>query len=346
MMVKTINWILPLLMALLVAGCIEQIDIRLHDEYIVPVIDGRLTDQKGGHYIKLSYSLPLSENNYKPIYGASVILYDENDNQEIFVEFDSGTYVSTASFALIGNTRYTLEVIIGQDEYIAENLTLKTAPPIKNVAVKESNISVLSYNNQVVQKRGITLSAVIENPEKTENYFKYEIVPTHMVVAERAEEISPYKTCYITNGDNTFSILRDRSGGYNHDITFVGFSDKFLHRISFLVRQLSMSAEAFIFWEKVEAFRENTGGLFDRPHFTIKGNMKHRTDPEKEMLGLVGLYAISEHRIFMSQYDLSYALFVDPEYCYPIMPPVPPECFNCLAYNGKIVTNSRPAWWR
>jgi len=328
-------------------NCVDPIEIdNIDRSRSVPVIEGFITDQPGPHTIKLSYSTEFTDRFYTPITGASVVLSGSDNHQERFVELTEGTYISSTSFSAIPGTVYTLEISIGEDTYLSSEVGLKKGQPLNAIEFREDAIPSLNYYGDIKYVKGVRLFAPIKNHDKTENYYSYKVIPTYLFEAERADENGPNRWCYVTISDKTFNILKDRKGGFNHDISFYGFSDKFLHTFSFLVQQYSMTKEAYDFWEKVKNMLANTGGLFDRPPFTIRGNMRHRSDETKEMLGLFSVYSLTEKRVFIHGYNLSYIPFIQEDYCFPLFPPVPPECLDCRKKEGgRAVTNTKPDWW-
>ncbi|MDH5604218.1 MAG: DUF4249 domain-containing protein [Cyclobacteriaceae bacterium] len=344
-------YIISLLSLLFLGQCIDRIDIHLDEGYLrIPLIDGYLTDSEGPHYVKLSYVKSPTESKYYPLEGASVLLKDNRGNDWAFFEFQAGTYVLPSYVRAEENVIYSLHVAIGEDQYISSDISLRKNPPIHSIGFKDDSIRALDYNERLAYQKGITLTTPIENPDKEENYYLFRVEPTYLFIAEKAGDMSPGKRCYITDFDRTFSIMGDRAGGYDHGISFYPYSEKFRHNFSFLVRQFSMTKEAFDFWEKVLYQIENKGGLFDRPGFTIRGNMKHVQDESKQMLGLFTVYSLSEQRIFINEDQLAHKIPFDIHYCFPIVPPTPPdeipaECFDCRFKYGLNVSIIKPDWW-
>jgi len=291
-----------------------------------------------------------SESKYIPISGASVMLKDQQNNEWQFFEFEEGTYVLPSHVIAKENVIYTLHVTIGEEQYVSTEIELQRNPLLSTVKFKEDSIRTLDDMGRLTYQKGITLNTTIENPDKKENYYMFRVNPTYLFIAEKAGDVSPGKRCYITDFDRTFSILKDRAGGFDHDISFYKYSEKFRHNYSFLIKQFSMTKETYDFWEKVLFQLENKGGLFDRPGFTIKGNMKHVHDESKQMMGLFTIYSLSEQRIFINEDQLAYKVPFDIHYCFPVILPIPPdeipgECFDCRIKYGRKVTNIKPDWW-
>jgi len=332
---------------LVFVNCIDRIEIELdRDPNIIPVIDGWVTDKEGPHYIKLRYSKRFSDFFYDPLTNAKITLTDDLGNKEVFVEFDSGRYATTPTFKVIEGRTYRLEVGVGEDKYISSDMSIKKGVPMESFTYRIDSSELLSKNGEIYYTDGISLTTKLTNPEQTLNYYSYRVQSTYLFEALLVGDSSEAKWCYVTDDYRKISIVKDKTGDYEHPFAFYEFSLDFLHSISFLAKQYSMTREAYDYWEKVVAQSKNSGSLFDRPIYTIKGNMSHHSDDKKIMLGLFTLYSESEQRIILHN-KFSSRQDVNLSYCTGEYPP--PKCTDCMtiANNGSSeVTNIRPEWWQ
>jgi len=101
------------------ASCEKVIDIDVKDTDKKYVIEGVVTDQPDGHFVKITRSKNLSENNnFAGITDATVTVSDEDGNTTVFEEEGEGIYKPENFNGVIGK-RYTLTVDIEGEKFTA-----------------------------------------------------------------------------------------------------------------------------------------------------------------------------------------------------------------------------------
>ncbi len=91
-------------------------------------------------------------------------------------------------------------------------------------------------------------------------------------------------------------------------------------RYSILVKQYSLSEEAFRFWNNLKESNESTGTLYDSQPFQVTGNIRSMEDPFEPVLGYFDMSLVSKKRIFITN-TLDVPVDID-------IPSAFPDCLN------------------
>jgi len=115
-------------------------------------------------------------------------------------------------------------------------------------------------------------------------------------------------------------------------------SQRLKYGYSLLVRQYSLSDEAYKYWDKIRINTNEQGGLYAKQPLAIKGNLKNLTFPDQQVLGFFGASEVKSKRIFIRKVENLPCEYIDCE------PETKPElqCVDCLSVGG---TNVKPYFW-
>lgn len=121
-MLKQIKYIAILFTGSIVwSSCEKVIDVKLDNAESQLVIEGTITDQPGQQLIKISKSVPYTENNtYPPVSGAVVLVTDDNGHSWTFSETAPGFYTFPALKGETGRI-YTLKATVNNVVYTASS---------------------------------------------------------------------------------------------------------------------------------------------------------------------------------------------------------------------------------
>lgn len=119
-MLKRIKYISLLLAGFItLSACEKVIDVKLDNAESQLVIEGNITDQPGQQVIKISKSVPYTENNtYPPVSGAAVTVTDDNGHSWTFSETTPGIYAFPSLKGETGRI-YTLKATVNNKVYTA-----------------------------------------------------------------------------------------------------------------------------------------------------------------------------------------------------------------------------------
>jgi len=230
---------------------------------------------------------------------------------------------------------------------------------------------------------GYQFHVTTEAAENPENYFlwlleavyKYESAFTlDYVYAGQGVEAYPnpteFMTCWRTDPINeifTFNTaLLAQPLVEQLPLHFVRADERELSiRYSLLVRQLTISEEAYNFWNKLQRQVENQESLYNSQPFQIRGNVYNTNDPDEAVLGFFMVAGQDDQRVYVdhpSELGLSFS-YCEPDYMsyaflglfnpgvWPIYIYEDPsggralaneDCFDCRKLGG---TTSRPVFW-
>ena len=81
-------------------------------------------------------------------------------------------------------------------------------------------------------------------------------------------------------------------------------SNRLNFRYSILVKQRSLTKEAYEFWSELEKTTETLGGLFDPQPYQLSGNIRNADDPNDVVLGYFSGGSVTQKRLFITFNEL------------------------------------------
>ena len=116
------------LVVFLIVSCEEVIKIDLNSSAPKVVIEAVVTDKPGPYEVKITKTVDFYNPSIFPqISGASVVISDEDGNQETLTESEPGLY-KTGTLQGVPGKKYTLEINIDGNQYTAQSTIME---PIK-----------------------------------------------------------------------------------------------------------------------------------------------------------------------------------------------------------------------
>jgi hypothetical protein len=368
--------------------CVEPFTPPVNNYRELLVVNGTLTDEPGTQTIAVSRTSPYSDSSYVPEKGCAVTVVDDQGNIVKYTERGDGKYVAEFTRDELQYGRgYMLRVIDNQgDVYESDYQTLRPAPPIDSLTA--------SYQPKVTAEDpdgliGYQFYVNTRDPSGNTRYYRWSMEETW-------EYHSPYTVAAMWDGtlhlnyffkDNrtTCWMTRDVPGIYtattrdlsedvlrNFKLNYVSTqTDRLKWRYCLLVKEYSLSAEAYEFWSGLEKQTQQTGGLFESQPYMIRGNMTCVSKPDNVVLGNFSVSGVSEKRIFVGPArDPVKEIFCSSDTIKSVrddLMPYPPssypvymynfilpsgarvkvasdqQCFDCLKRGG---TNIRPSYWQ
>ena len=353
-MVRISHIVLCLLITGFIIGCIEQFNLHSEQNQKLLVVDGKLTQKKIPHQLKLSYSESIGSFRTSPVSHATVKLYDGQGNSEPYYEEADGTYV------LYG---YLLHIEPGKSYYLeiltAEDNLYRSYPQVMPEVVKPEKLHFdLEFKEELsdmgipVTKNYISIS--LDTPIKIDGhdcYFIWRADEAYSFTEDFCSPLFPPKVCYIQRilePDNitifsseglSAKFLRDQPILSKEIFPTWEFFEKHFYNI----RQYSITPEAFRYWEAVKKIAQPTGSIFDTPPGPIQGNIYNVNDPAEEVLGYFEVSAVDTIRTFTSAADLEPLAIMDrcPEFGSRRY--ADQACCNCLWLPDSYT--ERPNYW-
>jgi hypothetical protein len=104
-------------------------------------------------------------------------------------------------------------------------------------------------------------------------------------------------------------------------------------RYHIAVQQLSLSSEAYDYWNLVQKQQEGSANLFQPNAIKIRGNISSVTNPQEEVLGFFGVSSINEMEFFIPESLVPY-----------VIPEIPVVPYSCPSYYS-FATLEEPMFW-
>ena len=310
------------------------------DEYTIPketavayeaeiVIEGRiLAGEETVAY--LSYTTPLNSEEEAPdILNAQVYVIGQNGYRSEAADFnmEDDCYVINTR-TLENNTHYALEVTVDGETYQSEFQPLQTSPEIDEVTWQENESSVSIFVTTLAEKDDSrhfmwSFEEDWEFHAEVDMRGNYEIKPIYKKehYPDLTETRNPYLFCWMH--DVSRNILLHSTAGLsenrveNAKLHEIGIEDiRISYIYSILIKQWSLSDEAYRYYSTAKQYTEENEGLFTPILSDYQGNIICTSNPEKRAHGYVLASSVTTKRIFIYEEEFKHmrSLFWD-SYC-------------------------------
>lgn len=313
---KIVIYLLPLV---LLVGCIKQFSPEIESDIASRVVvSGKLTNKEGYQSVKLSKSIPISEDYiYQPLSFCRVSIWDENGNEFQMYEHQSGEYgVWMNSANLKIGSAYYIQIFTPEGDELRSDPDIMTA--VAPACIPAFQIDSIYNQAFDYYTKGLRFKVNVDGNETTSKYYLFELDPTYEHHVKYAREWyynggwvrhiyppdSSLMYCWTTErvpeiftlstenlSANKFNNFNLHFVPYNKDYLTIGYS--------LLFRQVGLSRNAFLYWENMRLNNNQGASLYSKQPVDTKGNIINLTHPEKEVLGFFSASAISEARIFI-----------------------------------------------
>jgi hypothetical protein len=318
-----------LLGVFLAGGCIDPYTPKISEPEDLMVINGRITDREGFHFIEVSRTSTIySDEGSNPVSGCTVEIEDERVKSYPFREINPGIYRGwMESTDLIYGNSYKLSVITPEGKtYESEFEELLRCPPIEDISW---DIQVTHTSDPAVSYPGVPFYITTDATWDYAKNYMWELEETwkyrsrypimfiwvgglRQITEEPSDSL---RTCYRTLSIPeiyTYST-RNISGGYIRRFpinTVSSLNDRLSIRYSLLARQYSLTDRAYDFWKALEGQAKQSGELYETQPVMIRGNIVSRENPGETVLGLFFATAVTEKRIYIKP-----DLVIGKDYC-------------------------------
>ena len=334
-----------ILFVLVALSCVDSIELTEDREVNILVVEGGITSELGPHSIKLTRSA-----RYGDIFAgtigyetnADVFLRDNLGNTLRLQELDNGEYVTPDDFIGEVGRSYTLIIeTVDGNEYQSRPELLAAVPEIDSVFFEHRIINNVDGSTTP----GVDVMVQYVDDPDAENYYKWESSGTFRIQARPDLFVPPLsqvpvpkeccEICFKSEEVIEISISSDRLYNGNkaeEAIAFVRddgmrFSEKYVIDID----QISISRDAFLYYDLLINQLSITGDIFDPPPATIRGNIINITNPNEEVVGFFRASDVDHSQFEIWGVDL------------PELEPVPIIPDDCREVRGA--TTTVPEFW-
>ncbi len=338
------DWLVVLLAALLITGCVAPIEVKTERDAGQLVIDGFITDGQGPHKVRLSRTSNKKQLS-EPVVGALVVLRDHLGQSELLQETAEGVYTHIGdNIKPVSGGAYHLEITLGSAKYATRPDTLPALVGSDTAWFRVSRrnglqvVDVLAASTLPKSDKPLFIQWVVEEV--------YLFSPIDF--PDPFNSIPP--SCFVfAMADPQRLNLYD---GRQFNATFIeqhllaqrDVDHTFLERHFFNIYQRSLSEPAFRYWFQVDQVANQSGSIFDLPPAPVLGNGFRVGDSSEQVLGYFA--AVKEDTTRFNTYRADFPdIWMDP--CiYERFKPIeryPRECVNCLEQRGA--TYEKPPYF-
>lgn len=344
---KTIRpYIAVLILVFLGVSCIERFYPETESNFSSRlVIEANIIPDEAAQEIIISLLSTLDKPEFIPVSGCKVAVEDNKGHSFIFQETDKpGHYRGTIDgSAVIIGANYRLSLVTPENKtYLSRFEELYPCPPVDSLYYEmESKPTSDPKENE----DGLQFLVNFEAGQNDGKFFRWQIEETYEYHSsfplERWRDDNmvyhfldkpDYTTfiCYkTTNLDDIYVLSTEgfiRNSYQRFKLHFVNnLTQRLEHRYSILVRQFSLTPEAYQYWYSLRKNNQETANLFGRQPALLKGNIYNVSDSTDLALGYFSVSSMSSKRIMiLSVPGMSFKKVF---YCkpVPITGPLPPD---------------------
>jgi Domain of unknown function (DUF4249) len=291
-------------------SCIKQVNVATRNEKPILVVEGNITTDTTPYTVKLTYSgQVLHADSVLDQYlekDAKVTISDDLGKSTALVYTHQGIYV-TIDASYIGKVgrSYSVTVLLKDGrKYISTPEKMKVPVPIDSITVHYNGY--FDFNAPSRMEVFVTT----KDPAQEENYYRWTF---NDWVGRETPGVGcgfgcvKFKYCYQFYVDNEVRILSDASiNGNVIKEQKVGFCYIFTYINPYIdIGQLSLTKEAYQFWEAYQGQQTRTGGILDPLPAAIKGNVHNATDVNDFALGYFSAASVTRRKAVLIPYSIT-----------------------------------------
>ena len=326
--------------SILFSSCIDRINIKVPDSYSSQlVVDGLVTDEQGPYTIKLSKATRVEKFlllNTEVVSNARITISDNAGTSEILTEMEPGTYQTKVSgiHGVVGRS-YSVKIET-KDGRIFESIPDTMSPVGELDDLYYEFESYLPLNDQTrygfriyIDASGVpdmdnlvrwkfTAVAEVDADPKLHVYDSKGCSPDPPICSgwisgefglQKVSENCTCCTCWVTRYEDKPHVSDNRfvSNGKAKRIE-VGYIP--LEYFPFLkgkyraeVKQMSLSKEAFAYWQLILSQKDGAASLFQPPTGKIRSNLFEKNG-DGQVLGFFYASAIKTKQLYLGHEDV------------------------------------------
>lgn len=315
------NNLLISILVLLLGSCIKPYDPEFKDDSIEKwVIEGSISNQEGWQEVRISRSSSYNSAYFFPDDNCQVKITSEFGQEFHLENIGNGVYRAwLSSEYLIPGTYYHLNVITPDGkEFESTPDRMPNSNPLQDAVYAIEDIPT---SEEGVFIRGLQFYIDLKDIDESSYYFRWRITETWEYVSAYPKEFwydgeihrySPpdsstyfcwntmeYPEIFTLTTENLFDDeVKDIP------LHFVSSETEKLARLySYLVEQITLSEEAFIYWERLKENVNVGEGLYASQPMAIQGNIQNKEKPDESVLGYFSAVSISSKRYFIEPID-------------------------------------------
>ncbi len=310
-----------LLLAWAFSTCIDPYTPVLKGYESLLVVEGLVTDEAVPYEVRLSRSVPNEDSVPERITDATVYISDETGNKTYLGLTGEGYYATDpeAFRGVIGKT-YTLHITTADGrEYTSDPATMLPVPGIEDIYY-ERDREYSGDQREILDGLRIYVDTEVGSGErqylrweyeetwkfKLTDYKRFNFINDSLILPiTEVKDIcwKTVKSSAIMEG----SIVPGKDDYIKKaPVCFIApaKSDRLTQQYSMLVKQYSLSKEAFEFWNNLKKVNESGGSIFDEQPYLVISNIICLNDPGERVLGYFQVSAVQQERMYITANEL------------------------------------------
>ena len=316
-------------------GCIERYYPGADDVFKgTLVINAHLSNISGNQTIQISRSDGLLYPEFIPEESCMVEVEREDGAVVSFSELTPGYYTADlpSSFMNYGK-HYMLRVLTSDGSmYLSEYSELHSTTEIDSIYYE---LESYQTTDPEVSIEGIRFYMDFRiNPDSSE-FMRWELIETYefhnpdysgyiysydRVLKPIPDNLSDRQCWIVGHVNSIFSLDAANMSDESYTYMPLHFVSNETQRLSYgyslLVRQHSLDAPSFRYWDELKKNSSTQSGLYDRLPSITPSNIRNVDDPEERILGFFGVSGVSEKRVFVK--DVQGVEKYDIRFCFPL----------------------------
>lgn len=343
-----LSWFRLFLYYVFLTSCISGYDPQLAPDNPKLTVDGLITNQPGPYKVTLRYSTPYVNDEtiflrFEP--DAEVTIRDDLGNEIPLANVNAGEYLTDPTFTgQVGRT-YVLNVKL-PDGTTYESLpeTMAPVPPIDTVYTTYEELFGTFLRGEFSVFIDFTDIAGTENRYRWD-WTHYTFEPYCRLSQIEYGTYRATKCCgpcwSIEQCYSCINLISDRfyDGKRIAGLPVLKIPYDSKEPYFAQIRLRSLTESAYQFWRTVSEQIDNSGGIFDKPPVTIRGNIFNTNDRSEQVLGYFGVSAQFEKSIYIPRDYIK-------EIPFGITTPIYNELIGCMQCEvGPFRTDIEPRGW-
>jgi len=318
------RYIIGICLGLILATCVEPFEIESIGLEDLLVVEAFLSDEQKEHRVVLTRTAEIDQFNFSPETGATIRIVEEGGPTVLLIESEEGIYLTPSDFGGTVGSNYSLEIqTTDGGEYASTWVSLKSTPRIDSIYGR------FVPTGSERGRRGIQFLLDTHDPGSQTHFYRWDWEETFEIRTPLNSKFDwiegnlvlrreiPVDRCFASS--SSADILIKSTEALQSDIVtefplnFVpGGRGDIKVKYSLLVRQYSLSKDAFLFWEGLRVQNETQGSLFDVQPASVIGNIRSLTDENEVVLGFFDASQVSTARRFFTPEDFISQGFIPP----------------------------------
>ena len=282
------------------------------------VVEGTFTDDAAENSIRLTFAGQVNKIA-SHVYDATVMISDDRGNSGMYQYTDEGIYQPVSGdFYGVPGRKYILRIELPDGRvYQSDSTSFRAAVPIEDLwyePIQAPSPDGTEWWN------GVEFYLDTQDPTNENRYFlwKYEEtwetgIPNpirHIYLGQgEFEDVATFKRCFFSDRSRSIMIKSTvdqvKSEIRDYPIIFVPNTTSRLWRhYRIVVKQYSLSEEAFLYHEKLQEITEQTGTIIDQQPYTLRGNVRNVNDPDEIVMGYFIVSAVSRRSTDINSSEL------------------------------------------